>query len=115
MFDVNRGNLLELLHLRRDDIPWLEAKLQSRLKLQAQWTSASIQNEILEIISSFAVERINQDVKRTLGTKIFIADILNAYIWGKCSTLMHHFENIPLMLIYARINVFDVISRVIPI
>ncbi|CAB3983629.1 Hypothetical predicted protein [Paramuricea clavata] len=62
MSDINRGNLLELLHPRCDDIPWLDEKLQSQLKLHAQWTSPSIQNKILEIISRFLVERINQDV-----------------------------------------------------
>lgn len=28
MSDTNRGNLLELLHLRCEDIPWLKEKLQ---------------------------------------------------------------------------------------
>lgn len=60
--DINRGNFLELLHLRCNDIPWLKEKLQSQLKLHAQWTSPSIQNELLEIIASFVVERIKHDV-----------------------------------------------------
>mgnify|MGYP002804058553 CR=1 FL=1 len=54
---------MELLNLRCDDIPWLKDKLQSQLKLHAQWTSPSIQNEILEIISHFVVQRIIQDVQ----------------------------------------------------
>ena len=62
MSDTNRGNLLELLHLRCEDIPWLKEKLQSQLKCHAQWTSPSIQNEILDIISSFVIERITHDV-----------------------------------------------------
>ena len=33
--DKNRGNLLELLNLRCDDIPWLKDKLQNQLKLHA--------------------------------------------------------------------------------
>ena len=62
MSDTNRGNLLELLHLRCEDIPWLKEMLQSQLKCHAQWTSPSIQNEILDIISSFVIERITHDV-----------------------------------------------------
>ena len=36
MSDTNRGNLLELSHLRCEDIPWLKEKLQSQLKCHAQ-------------------------------------------------------------------------------
>jgi hypothetical protein len=63
MSDKNRGNLLELLNPRCNDIPWLEDKLKSQLKLHAQWTSPSIQNEILEIISHSVVQRITKDVQ----------------------------------------------------
>ena len=59
MSDTNRGNLLELLHLRCEDISWLKEKLQSILKCHAQWTSLSIQNEILD---SFVIERTIHDV-----------------------------------------------------
>ena len=62
MSDTNRSNLLELLHLRCEDIPWLKEMLQSQLKCHAQWTSPSIQNEILDIISSFVIERIIHNV-----------------------------------------------------
>ena len=54
---------MELLNLRCDDIPWLKDKLQSQLQLHAQWTSPSIQNELLEIISHFVVHQITQDVQ----------------------------------------------------
>ena len=60
--DVNRGNLLELLHLRCDDIPWLGERLERQLKSHVQWTSPSIQNEILNILSDFVVKRIKDDV-----------------------------------------------------
>jgi hypothetical protein len=63
MTNKNRGNLLVLLNLRCNDIPWLEDKLKSQLKLHAQWTSLSIQNEILEIISHSVVQRITKDVQ----------------------------------------------------
>ena len=37
--DINRGNFLELLHMRCKDIPWLQDKLNSQLKHHQQWTS----------------------------------------------------------------------------
>ena len=41
---------------------WLKEKLQSQFNIHAQWTSPSIQNELLDIVSSFVVERISHDV-----------------------------------------------------
>ena len=35
--DINRGNFLELLHMRCRDIPSLEDKLKSQLKHHQQW------------------------------------------------------------------------------
>ena len=49
--DINRGNFLELLHLRCKDLPWLQSKLQTQLQLHTQWTSLTIQNELLAIVS----------------------------------------------------------------
>ena len=49
--DVNRGNFLELIHLRCKDIAWLKDKLYSQLQKHAQWTSPVIQNELLQIIA----------------------------------------------------------------
>ena len=60
--DTNRGNFLELLHLRSKDIPWLEERMTSKLKQHAQWTSPIIQNELLQIIADLVVERIKADV-----------------------------------------------------
>ena len=79
MSDTNRGNLLELLHLRCDDHPWLKEKLQSRLNCDTQWTSPSIQNEILDIISSFVIERIIQDVllSRNFALNLALQDAMN--------------------------------------
>ena len=34
--DINRGNFLELLHLRCKDFPWLKSKLQSQVQSHAQ-------------------------------------------------------------------------------
>ena len=60
--DTNRGNFLELLHLRCKDIPWLKDKLMSQLKEHAQWTSPVIQNEIIQIISDCVLKQIVHDV-----------------------------------------------------
>ena len=64
--DVNRGNFLELIHLRCKDIAWLKDKLESQLQKHAQWTSPVIQNELLQIIADLIRERITNDV-RTSG------------------------------------------------
>ena len=63
--DVNRGNFLELLHLRCKDIPWLEETLNTQLQNHAQWTSPIIQNELLEIFSDLIIEHICKDVRES--------------------------------------------------
>ena len=63
--DINRGNFLELLHLRCKDLPWLQSKLQVQLQLHAQWTSPSIQNELLAIVSDLVLERITTEVRKS--------------------------------------------------
>ncbi|XP_068673214.1 zinc finger MYM-type protein 1-like [Montipora foliosa] len=63
--DINRGNFLELLHLRCKDLPWLQSKLQAQLQLHAQWTSPSIQNELLAIVSDLVLERITTEVRKS--------------------------------------------------
>ena len=49
--DMNRGNFLELLHLRSKNIPWLTAKLDDQTKVHRQWTSPDVQNELLSIFA----------------------------------------------------------------
>ena len=71
--DVNRGNFLELIHLRCKDIAWLKDKLESQLQKHAQWTSPVIQNELLQIIADLIRERITNDV-RTSGWYGIILD-----------------------------------------
>lgn len=71
--DVNRGNLIELLHLRCKDIPWLAAKLNSQLEAHQQWLSPEIQNEILNITSDLVLNHISQVVKEA-GRFSLIAD-----------------------------------------
>ncbi|XP_068703729.1 zinc finger MYM-type protein 1-like [Montipora foliosa] len=63
--DINRGNFLELLHLRYKDLPWLQSNLQAQLQLHAQWTSPSIQNELLAIVSDLVLERITTEVRKS--------------------------------------------------
>ena len=45
--DTNRGNFLEVLHLRSRGIPWLSFKLNQQRQIHAQWLSPEIQNELL--------------------------------------------------------------------
>ena len=71
--DVNRGNFLELIHLRCKDIAWLKDKLESQLQKHVQWTSPVIQNELLQIIADLIRERITNDV-RTSGWYGIILD-----------------------------------------
>lgn len=61
--DINRGNFLELVHLRCKDIPWLKDKLNNQLQKHAQWTSPVIQNELLQIITDLIRARITNDVR----------------------------------------------------
>ena len=61
--DINRGNFLELLCIRCNDLPWLRSKLQSQLQLHAQWTSPVIQNELLEIVANVMLERIAAEAR----------------------------------------------------
>ena len=70
---VNRGNFLELIHLRCKDISWLKEKLESQLQKHTQWTSPVIQNELLQIIADLIRERITNDV-RTSGWYGIILD-----------------------------------------
>ena len=63
--DVNRGNFLELIHLRCKDIACLKDKLYSQLQKHAQWISPVMQNELLQI------NNVNVNVvPRSTGTQI---------------------------------------------
>ena len=61
--DVNRGNFLQLLHLRCRDLPWLKSKLESQLKLHAQWISPAVQNELLDIVATVMLEKITAEIR----------------------------------------------------
>ena len=61
--DINRGNFLELLCIRCNDLPWLRSKLQSQLQLHAQWTSSAIKNELLEIVANVMLDRIAAEAR----------------------------------------------------
>jgi hypothetical protein len=90
MSGKNRGNLLELLNLRCNDIPWLEDKLKSQLKLHAQWTSPSIQNEILEIISHFVVQRITKDVQLSRNYALIMDETSDISCTEQVSICLRH-------------------------
>ena len=70
--NVNRGNFLELLHLRSKDIPLLEEKLNTQLQDHAQWTSPTIQNELLQIFADLIIELICKDVRESRWYGIII-------------------------------------------
>ena len=63
--DSNRGNFLELLHMRSNDLPWLKEMLTTNYKKRHQWTSPPIQRELLSLIKKQVVHRIVQDVKKS--------------------------------------------------
>ena len=91
--DINRGKFLELLCIRRNDLPWLRSKLQSQHQLRAQWTSPVIQNDLLEIVANVMLERIaaearssdyfglvvdeTADISRTEQISLFLRYIFN--------------------------------------
>ena len=63
--DINRGNFLELLSFKARDHSWLQDKLSHVVKEKASWTSPAIQNEILTILSEFALRRIEAEIKES--------------------------------------------------
>lgn len=78
--DVNRGNLIELLHLRCRDIPWLAERLTSQLAAHHQWLSPEIQNEILNIASDLVLKDISKAVEEAGKFSIMVdetADVSN--------------------------------------
>ena len=64
--DINRGNFLELLHMRCKDIPWLQDKLDSQLKQHQQWISWKIQNELLQIIADLILELVQTEISDSM-------------------------------------------------
>ena len=70
--DINRGNFLELLHLRCKDLPSLKQKLQSQLEAHVQWTSPKIQNELIAIVSNMVLKRITSDVRNSAQCSIIV-------------------------------------------
>ena len=70
MSDNNRGNFLELLHLRCKDNPWLAEMLERMLGNHKQWTSPGIQNELLQIMSDVVRERILKDVRASRNEQV---------------------------------------------
>ena len=61
--DINRGNFLELLHLRCEDNTWFAEMLNNKLASHSKWTSSSIQTELIQILSDFVLERILDGVR----------------------------------------------------
>lgn len=59
------SNFLQLLHLRKEDIPVLVTWLQ---RSQDRFTSPSIQNELLEIMANMILRKITRSVSGKLFT-----------------------------------------------
>ena len=72
--DVNRGNFLELLHLRSKDFDWLAAELENNLKSHRQWTSPQIQNELIQIMSKQVLDGIGSVINNSCGGVSVIVD-----------------------------------------
>ena len=79
--DINRGNFLEILHLRSKDIPWFGEKLKKQLDAHMQWTSPRIQNEILDIMSDVVLNTIAEDVKKSFGYSIIVDETSDISRW----------------------------------
>ena len=60
--DLNRGNFLELLHLRSKDLPWFKDKFEVLTNRHRMWLSPEIQNEILDLIASNVTKIIANEV-----------------------------------------------------
>ena len=75
--DTNRGNFLELLHLRSRDIPWLAGKLQTQSEAHRQWLSLAIQNELLGIFAEQVVELIIGNVARAQEFGLIVDETTN--------------------------------------
>lgn len=71
--DTNRGNFLELLHMRCKDIPWLAHKIKEKSKQHIQWISLEIQNELIEIVAKIVLSNIAAEV-RSAGCFSVIVD-----------------------------------------
>ncbi|CAL4240950.1 unnamed protein product [Meganyctiphanes norvegica] len=70
--DTNRGNFLELLSLRCRDLPWLANMLTEKLGKHTQWTSPTVQNELLSILADHVLQRIVCDVKESKKFSIIL-------------------------------------------
>ena len=94
--DVNRGSFLELLSLRSGDSSFLKERLDKKLKNKTcgQWTSGSIQNEIIDLLASFVEVKIVDQIKSNVGGAAYIGVICD-----ETSDISRH-EQVSLVLSY---------------
>lgn len=69
---ANRGNFIELLHLRCKDIHWLACKLQTQLTSHAQWTSPEICNEIFDIAAKLVLDVIKSEAESSQAQSLIM-------------------------------------------
>ena len=94
--DTNRGNFLELLSLRSGDSFFLKERLEAKLKnkMSGQWTSGSIQNEIINLLADFVEKKIVAEIKSVVGGGAYIGVICD-----ETSDISRH-EQVSLVISY---------------
>ena len=73
----NRGNFLELLCLRSQDSEFIKERIEKKDKQNrsGQWTSSSIQNELISLLSKYTEARIIQEVNNDKFDNVYIGII----------------------------------------
>ena len=91
--DTNRGNFLELIHLRSRDIPWLSFKLDQQRQIHAQWLSPEIQNELLGITADFIRQAIVKDVQEAKFYSIIVDETTDVSNQEQVSLCLRYMRN----------------------
>ena len=73
----NRGNFLELLCLRSQDSEFIRDRIEKKDKhnRSGQWTSSSIQNELISLLSKYTESKIIKEVNNDKFDNIYIGVI----------------------------------------
>jgi len=91
--DINRGNLIELVHLRCRDIPWLATRLNSKLEARHQWLSPEIQNEILTITSDLVLKDIAKTIREAGKFSVIVDDTSDVFNREQVAICMRYVYN----------------------
>ncbi|KAI6647503.1 hypothetical protein LOD99_8768 [Oopsacas minuta] len=85
----NRGNFLELLHLRGKDLPWFKEKFEELNNRHRMWLSPEIQNGILDLIESNVTKIISDEVIESRMYSIIGYETLDISLDEQCSLYLH--------------------------